>query len=46
VLTTGWTAWNGTADITATTGHKIVVVEVNAANQAKAVGEVAVTSKA
>jgi hypothetical protein len=46
VLTTGWTAWNGTADITATTGHKIVVVEVNAANECKAVGEVAVTSKA
>lgn len=46
VLTAGWTAWDGSADITATTGHKIVVVEVNAANECKAVGEVAVTSKA
>jgi hypothetical protein len=46
VLTTGWTAWNGTADITATTGNKIAIVEVDASNQAKAYGEVAVTSKA
>lgn len=46
VLTTGWTAWDGTSDITATTGHKIVVVEVNAANECKAVGEATVTSKA
>lgn len=46
VLTTGWSAWDGTADITAATGHKIVVVEVNAANECKAVGEATVTAKA
>lgn len=46
ILTTGWATWNGTADITATTGHKIIVAEVNAANEVKACGIVAVTSKA
>lgn len=45
VLTTGWTAWNGSADIVATTGNKIVVVEVDADNKAKAAGEATVTSK-
>jgi len=46
VLTSGWTAWDGTSDITATTGQKIMIAEVNTANQAKAVGEATVTSKA
>jgi len=46
ILTSGWTAWNGTADITATTGNKIVIVEVNAANECQAMGETTVTSKA
>ena len=45
VLTTGWTAWDGVSEITATTGHKIVVAEVDASNQAKAVGEATITSK-
>lgn len=45
VLTTGWTAWNGTAEITATTGHKICIVEVDSANKCRAVGEATVTSK-
>lgn len=46
VLTTGWTAWDGSSDITATTGNKIVIVEVNASNQCKAMGETTVTSLA
>ena len=45
VLTTGWTAWNGTAEIVATTGDKIVIAEVDADNKAKAAGEATVTSK-
>ena len=27
---TDYSVWNGTADITATTGHDLVIVEVNA----------------
>ncbi len=46
VLTTGWTAWNGTDEITATTGHKIVIAEVDSSNQARGVGEAVVASKA
>lgn len=45
VLTTGWTVWNGTAEIVATTGNKIVIAEVDADNKAKAAGEATVTSK-
>jgi len=45
VLTTGWTAWNGSAEIVATTGQKIAIVEVDSANKCKAVGEATVTSK-
>lgn len=45
VLTSGWTAWNGTDEITAVTGNKIVIAEVNAANECKAIGEATVTSK-
>ena len=45
VLTAGWTAWNGAAEITATTGHKIAIVEINATNKA-AKGDLAtVTAK-
>jgi len=38
VLTTGWTVWNGTADIEATDGQQIVVSEVDADNKAKKAG--------
>lgn len=45
VLTTGWTSWNGSDEITATTGQIITVaVVVSASNKAKAVGHVMVTS--
>lgn len=45
LCTTGWTSWNGTAEITATTGHEIVIVEVNADNLARKVGKAIVASK-
>lgn len=40
----GWTPWNGTSDITATTGNEIGVVEVNSSNGAVAAGKTTVTS--
>ena len=43
--TTGYTTWDGRADITATTGQKIVVVEVDSNNKAKKAGMATVTSK-
>lgn len=43
---TGWTVWNGTADITATTGHKIAVIEIDSQNKAKKGGLAVVTAKA
>ena len=47
VLTTGWTAWNGSDDITATTGQYITVAAVvTASNKAHAVGSVMVTATA
>lgn len=45
-LTTGWTAWNGTADITAATGKELVVAYIDSANKAKAAGKVTVVAKA
>ena len=45
VLTTGWTAWNGSDNITATTGQYITVAAVvTSNNKAHAVGSVMVTS--
>lgn len=44
--TTGYTAWDGTAEITATTGNKIVVVEVDANNKCVGAGIATVTSAA
>ncbi|WP_238727255.1 hypothetical protein [Diplocloster modestus] len=44
--TTGYSAWDGTADITAATGQKIVIVEVDVANKAKKAGMTTVTAKA
>lgn len=40
-----WTAWNGSADITATTGKKITVVSVNSDGKAVAAGNATVTAK-
>lgn len=45
-LTTGWTAWDGSADITATTGNQIVVAEITAGNLAVKAGKATVTSHA
>lgn len=44
--TTGYTAWNGTDEITATTGQKIVIVEVDNGNIARKTGSATITSKA
>lgn len=46
VCSSGYTNWNGTDEITATTGQKIVVVEVDSENKAKKAGETTITSKA
>lgn len=46
VCSSGYTNWNGTDEITATTGQKIVVVEVDSENKAKKAGEATITSKA
>lgn len=43
-VSTGWTSWNGTDDIAATTGNEIGVVEANAGNQAVAAGKTTVTA--
>ena len=45
VLTTGWTAWNGAAEITATTGNEIAIVEINATNKAVKGGLATVTAR-
>lgn len=42
----GYTPWNGTTDITATTGNEILVVECNTSFLIKKAGKIAVTSKA
>lgn len=41
VLTTGWTAWDGVEEITATSTHNIVVAKVDSKNKCKAFGKVA-----
>lgn len=41
---TSWTAWNGVAEITATTGHKITIAEVNASKLAVKAGNTTVVS--
>ena len=46
VCSSGYTNWNGTDEITATTGQKIVVVEVDSDNKAKKAGKATITSKA
>lgn len=37
--TTGWTAWDGTSEIAATAGNKIVIAEVDANNKAVKAGQ-------
>lgn len=44
-LTTGWTNWNGTDEITATNGYYIVVAECDSANGCDKVGQTQVASK-
>lgn len=46
VCTTGYTAWNGTDEISGTAGQKIVVVEVDSDNKAKKAGTATLTVKA
>jgi len=46
VIGSGWTAWNGSADITAATDKKLALVAVNAVGQAIAYGSATVTAKA
>ena len=46
VLSEGWTDWDGSEEITATTGQQIAVVAVNADNQAMAGGVATVTANA
>jgi hypothetical protein len=46
ILTTGYNAWNGTADITAATGNQILIVEVDSSSKAKKAGIATVTAKA
>lgn len=46
VCTSGYTNWNGTDEIAATAGQKIVVVEVNSDNKAKRAGIATVVVKA
>ena len=45
-VVSGWTAWNGTSDITAATGKKLALAALNAAGQAIAYGSCTVTAKA
>lgn len=45
-LSSGWTSWNGTDDITATTGHYITVAVKDKNGKAVAAGSTTVTSKA
>lgn len=45
-VVSGWTAWNGSADITAATDKKLALVAVNKAGQAIAYGSCTVTAKA
>jgi len=41
-----WTTWDGSADITATTGNEIAVVEINSSGLVKKAGKTTVTAKA
>jgi hypothetical protein len=43
---TGYSAWDGTADITATTGNDVVIIVVNSADKVVKAGEVVAVSNA
>lgn len=43
---TGYTSWDGTAEITATTGNEILIVEVDSTGAIKKAGKTTVTAKA
>lgn len=45
VLSDGWTAWNGTADITAATGKILIVAEIDSEGRAVRAGSAVVTAK-
>lgn len=45
-LTTGWTSWDGIAEITATTGQEIAIAEIDAGKLCQAAGKATVVSKA
>lgn len=45
VCSSGYTNWDGSAEITATTGNTIVIVEVDAGNKAVKVGSATVAAK-
>lgn len=45
-LSTGWTAWDGSSEITATTGNEIAIAEVDGANLCQATGKTTVVAKA
>ena len=45
-VVSGWTAWNGSDEITAATDKKLALVAVNKAGQAIAYGSCTVTAKA
>ena len=44
--TSTWTAWDGTSEITATTGEKIVIAEVDAQEKCKKAGIATIVAKA
>lgn len=46
VCTSGYTNWDGTSEIEATTGNKIMIVEITSENKAVKYGETTVTAKA
>lgn len=46
LCSSGYTNWDGTAEIEATTGNKVMIVEVNAENKAIKYGETTVSAKA
>ncbi|HEX3038156.1 MAG TPA: major capsid protein [Oscillospiraceae bacterium] len=46
LISQGYTNWDGVADISATTGNSILIVEVDASGKAKKVGQATVVSKA
>lgn len=46
LISGGYTNWDGAADITATTGNSILIVEVDSTGKAKKAGQATVTAKA